>query len=348
MPPMRTALLGLLAAVTPLPAQDDPVRWHLVDTVIATVNDGAILWSELRTIAAGEQREAEKRAQRPLRPQERAELYQYWLDQLIDRHAMAQGAKTFGVVPPEAIERQFQEELRADEQEQEKNAGSFQAFSEALQLEGRTWQSYEREQRLTKMSALADYLTIEMRMQKQKNLFLTPRMLRETWDDPKVRSQFVHPASALVGLVTFRGANALADANAAAETWRQQELSPSVLAERFPGAIGVNSALEASTLVPALASFGLAGPQGAVSAPIEVTGGFQIGKVVRFQPAANAEFQDPEVQAQLRRICQRNVEAEFRQQALQRAMTRAEVWVTPAPLTHPIATRDRGRPSAAR
>lgn len=321
-------LLSVLAAMASMPAQADPPpappRPVLIDTVVATVNDSAIMWSALRTNTYGRLRALEARFGR-LRPEDIERVSREELEDLIDRHTMAQAAKTFGVFTPEQIETYFRRDLERDEQEQIRDFGSHQAWNQALQNTGRTWQTYVSEQRVDKLAKYAEEFSVDMRLQRQSNLFLTPRMLRETFE--RERSRFVHPAEALVALVVFQGTDAAAKAAAAAAEWRQSELTGAELAARHPGAVALPPAI-ASTLIPELAEWAIAGPQGNVSAPVERGGSVQVAKVVDYRPARNGRFEDLDVQDELRQMCYRGVVEEFRKQALERARQRTEVWRT--------------------
>lgn len=313
----------------PLAARRAPQapRPILVDTVVATVNDSAIMWSALNTNAYGRLRAAEARFGR-VRPEDIERIYREELDALIDRNTMAQAAKTFGVFTPEQVETFFRRDLEREEQEQIRDLGSHQAFSQALQNQGRTWQTYVSEQRVDKLASYAEQFAVDMRLQRQSNLFLTPRMLRETYE--RELGRFVRPPQALVSLVVFQGPDAATTAAAAAETWRREEIGSRQLAQRFPGATALDDAV-ATSLIADLSQWALAGPLHNVSAPIRRGDAVQLAKVAAYVPARNGRFEDLDVQEELRGICQRGVVDEFRKQALERASQRTEVWQAQSP-----------------
>lgn len=294
----------------------------LVDRVIATVNDSAILWSALQTNTYGRLRTLQAQFG-SLRPEDIERVNRQQLDQLIDRHTMAQAAKTFGIYTPEQVENILRRELERDEQQMIRDLGSQQAYTQALQNQGRTWQTFVSEQRVDKLAGFAEQFAVNMRLQQQENLYVTPRMLRETYQ--REQKYFVHDAEALVAMVVFRGADAMAHATAAAELWQQQEMTSGELASRFAEAGRIDDAL-ASSLVPELAQWALAGPLGNVSTPVERNGVVQLAKVVDYRPARNGRFEDPDVQNELRRICRNSVIGEFQKQALERARQRTEVY----------------------
>ncbi len=329
---MRLLTIPLLvsALCSPTTAQErpaggaDPRAGIRVDTVVATVNDDVIMLSELRTLFGVSARTIESKQQRRLTNEERAYLVQAELNKLIQDRTMAQAAKTLGLADPAMIESLFQDELRREAAEQVRNLGTEQKFSQELQRQGRTWQSFEREQRAEKMRDFAEELSIRARLQKQQNLFLTPRMMQELYH--REIDRFVRPAMAIVGAVVFRGDQAAEQAAAAIELWRKEDLTSRAVADRFPGALSLGEN-DASTLDPELelTRFALAGPQGNVSAPMTSPAGLQVAKVLRFEPAMNGRFEDPAVQVQLRRIGLDKVIGELRQQALERAAARTEV-----------------------
>ncbi|MBL9078535.1 MAG: peptidyl-prolyl cis-trans isomerase [Planctomycetes bacterium] len=299
-----------------------PIR---VDTVVATVNDSAILLSSLQTNAVGPLRTLEARFGR-VRPEDLRRVLDDELQKLIDRHTMAQAAKTFGTFTPEQVETLLKREFERDEQQQIRDFGSHQAWSQALQNQGRTWQTFVSEQRVDKLARYAEEFAVHMRLQRQSNLYLTPRMMRETYE--RENGRFVRPAEARVALVVFQGADAAANAAAAAESWRTQELTSRALAARFPGATAVDDA-NASAMVAAVSQWALSGPQGKVSDPIAAGSAWQVAKVLAYLPARNGRFEDPDVQEELRAICRKGVVEEFEKQALERARQRSEVWVAP-------------------
>lgn len=306
------------------PVGIDPRAGLRVDTVIATVNDTAVMLSELRTQAVSRVRTLETMQGRKLSSEDRARVLQSEFRALIRDRTMAHAAKTLGLADPAMLESLFQDELRREAADQVRNFGTEQRFSQELQRQGRTWQSFEREQRTTKMRQFAEDLAVWSRLQKQQNLFLTPRMMRELYQ--RELQRFVRPAQSLVGAVVFRGANAAEQAAEAAAAWRSAEIGSRELAERFPGCAALGE-LDPSTLkadLP-LAKFGIAGPEGAVSEPIPFQGGFQVAKIVRFRAARNGKFEDPEVQAELRNLGIEEVIAELRDQALRRAAARTEI-----------------------
>lgn len=306
------------------PVRDDPRAGLRVDTIIATVSDTAVLLSELRNQAVGKVRGLEERQGRPLTADERSQVLQNEFRILLRDRTMALAAKTLGLADPGMLEQAFQDELQREAKEQVRSLGTEQNFSRELQLQGRTWQSFTREQRQTKMRQFAEDLAVWSRIQKQQNLFVTPRMLRELYGREQAR--FVRPAAAIAAAVVFRGDQAAEHAAAAATTWREADVACGELAERFPGGASLGE-VDASTLIPdlPLAKFALAGPQGAVSEVIPFQNGMLVAKIMQFRSARNGTFEDPEVQTELRTLGMEQVIGELREQAMQRAAARTEV-----------------------
>ncbi|MCA8973603.1 MAG: peptidyl-prolyl cis-trans isomerase [Planctomycetes bacterium] len=328
----------LLASALPLlPAQVNPPTEKgrpgrvLVDTVVATVNDAAIMLSTINGQIKGLRRTEELRRGSGLRPSEIHLLLSRALDAEIARHSMAQSAKSFGVATPQQVEDLVADELKRDEESQVRDLGTWQKYSAELKRQGNTWQTYWREKRIDKLSDLAEEFAINMRMQKQHNLFLTPRMLRETYRTDKAR--FQNAGQADIAIVLFTGADAERQATTAAGIWAQQELTAAQLIAAVPGSTGkalptLAGITDASreALSDAIVDFALAGPQDRVSAPIPVAGGFQVAKILAYAPPRAGRFEDADVQHELRRICLRKVTAEFKRQANNRASDRTEVW----------------------
>jgi hypothetical protein len=327
--PVYRFLLIAVAALASMPAQADPPvpppKPILIDTVIATVNDSAIMLSALNTNRAGRLRAMMARYG-SLRQDDIERVTREELENLIDRHTMAQAAKTFGVFPPEQVESFLRRELERDERDLVRDFGSQQAYTRALEEQGRTWQTFVSEQRVDKLAGFAEQFSVDMRLQRQSNLFLTPRMLRETYE--REHGRFVRPAEAIVGMVVFQGPDAADKAAAAAELWRQEDLTSRELAARCPGAVPLDNAL-ASSLVDDLATWGLAGPLHRVSAPMPRGQAVQLAKIQQYFPARNGRFEDLDVQNELREMCRSGVIEEFKKQALERARQRTEVWRMP-------------------
>lgn len=319
---LASGSLARAQARTPEP----PTLGAPIDGVIATVNDSAILASTLRMIAVGKirSRMAEFGA---LSNGDREAIFRDVLEAEIDRHRMAQSAKSLGPMAPEQVEQIVQGELDRDRQAQVRDLGSVLGLSQELKRVGRTWPTLEREQRIDKQYEIAKDLAIGRRLARQTNLFLTPRMLRETYE--KNRDHFVRPGAAKVVQVRFAGASAKANADAGAELWRQEtQLDARQLAAKFPdaAAIGEVVATSLSTDLAAVTEFALAGPEGAVSAPQPLGGAFLVAKVTAHVPARNGTFEDAGVQQEVRELCYRQVIREFELQAMDRARERTEVW----------------------
>jgi hypothetical protein len=322
---MRTGLFLLLGCTAAAQGEAPPPARTLVDAVVATVNDSAIMWSTVQTAASGEI-SAETERLGPLPPARRDQIQRQHLEREIRRHRMAQAAKTFGPLSPEQVEQLLQEQFDRDRQEQMRDLGSLHEFSRQLQRTGRTWPTHMREQRIEKLFDFAEELSVGRRLQRQTNLFVTPRMMRETYS--RLLDWFVHDAEAKIVQVSFLGPDAARNAEAAAEVWRKEAIDARELAKRFPQALPIGVEVDVASLsaeFEALRRFALAGPLDAVSAPIPVGTAVNIAKITHFRAARNGRFQDPDVQAELREFCARRVVAEFREQAYARAEERTQV-----------------------
>ena len=326
------AAASLLSAQEPQPQK--PAAGHvLVDTVVATVNDASIMLSELRTRAVGKVNNAERQIGRRLTEAEIGVLFQDELKPLIDKHAMAQAAKTFGIATPEQVEQYFRDEMKLEEADQVRDLGTHQEFSRELQRQGLTWPTYYREQRVEKMYRLAIEFAVSMRMQKQSNLFLTPSMLRKTWREHV--GLFVHGAAANILVITFTGPDARGHAEQAAGLWEKANMTPAELLAAIPlckaNVIPFANLADQSreSHPPQLVDFALAGPEGRVSQPMALGDGIVVAKVIAHRPARNGKFEDAQVQGELRVFAENKVRAEFLGQALRRALDRTEYWVTP-------------------
>lgn len=298
--------------------------------VVATVNDSAILLSELRSVTNGTVRSLNAQG-RQLSPRDEQLLMMRELGKLIDKRRMALSIHSMGIYTPEQIDGYVKSVLEQERQEKQRDVGSMLALSQALKDDGQTWPTYEREQRLEKLHEFADDATVRRRLGSSNGtLFLTPRMLRETYEREK--NAFVHAPRWRAGVVEFDGPEAKDHAASAAAAWALQPLSPRELAANYPdghslGDVGDEGLAE--HLKP-VAEFAQKGPAGTVSPPIEIRGSFFVVKVLQYLPAENGRFEDPEVQARLRVVLQNRVRAEFEKQALDLAEDRTVVWKSTA------------------
>lgn len=324
----RNALL--LLACCALPAQERRAPVLLVDRVVATVNDAAILLSDVRRLAAGQISAAEARRGRPLTPTETEAIYREVLRPLIEKHALAQAAKNFDYVPPSQVEAIFKSEMDREANEQIRDLGTEQAFAAELANSGHTWQSYLRERRVDKMQDLAVQFAMAARFEQHHNLLVTPRMMKERL--AAERGRFEHGASAELALVTFSGPGAQQAATEAAALWRQEPLTAQQVAQRFAAAhavaqTGLWITDETKSRQRAdLVEFALRNPAGTVSPPLLLGADWRVLRVIDQRPARTADFADPEVQAVLRNLCMRMAIDDYKRQATHRAMNRTEYW----------------------
>ncbi len=330
--PLAALLTAPLAAQQPGPATPRP-ELTVVDQVIATVNDAAILDSTLRQASTGAINRREAELGRPLRDAEAAAERGMELQALIDRHCLAQAAKTLGIIPPARVEELFQEELKQAEREQVRSLGSVQKFSQELKESGKTWETFEREQRLQKMQELTEQIAIYGRLQNQRNLFITPQMMRDFYRDN--RDLFVYGERASVARVAFLvegDEQAVMDtARALAEAWRKQPATSAVIAKGFPGAraladeTGIHAG-STRTLRPYLVEFALQHPLDTVSEPIRDGSVVAVLRVIERRDARNGAFEDADVQAQIRQSLEQQVIKALRAKAIARSRLRTYIW----------------------
>ncbi|HLQ38467.1 MAG TPA: peptidylprolyl isomerase [Planctomycetota bacterium] len=325
-------------ATTTKPADPALVRPEQVtiDGVVATVGDAAILNSKVDGAAAGEVRSLEQRQGKPASREQMAFIRSGWLRRLIDTQEMAQGAKTLGILPPAQVEQAIRQRVEEVVTEQERTLGSLPRLSKELMQSHQTWESFERDVRLDESAKLAEQLAVLGRLQFQRNLFITPRMMRDYYR--KNRHLYVYgPQSRLAAVAFSPGSDAeavMVRAKAAAEQWRERELTAKELATMHKGIAPelreLNSVTEDSrkngSLQEFMIDFALQNPAGTVSEPIARESNLWVLKVIEHQDGRNGAFDDAEVQANLRVQLERLVEAFLRDQALRRARARTYVW----------------------
>lgn len=301
-----------------------------IDMVVATVNDSAILLSELRSVTLGTIRSL-RASGRIVSPSDESLLLLRELKGLIDKRRLALSIHSMGIYTPEQIDGYVKSVLEQERLEKQRDVGSMLGLSQALKDEGRTWPTYEREQRLEKLSEFAEDATVRRRLGSSNGtLFLTPRMLRETYEREK--AAFVHEPRWRVAMIEFTGPDAKDHAVGTAAAWPLQTIGARELAASIPGANSLREIGDEVVLADHLqpvAEFAKKGPAGAVSPPLELRGSWYVVRVVQYLPAENGRFEDPEVQARLRQVLQNRVRTEFEKQAIDRAEDRTVVWKSP-------------------
>ena len=118
------AALTLLAAAHGQATMPDPRKLVVIDRVVATVNDTVILSSDLNTLASSEIRVAETTKGSKLTDAERGFILNRNLQELINRAALSQAAKTLGVLPPDRVEDLLKGMMKEDEDQQIRDFGS--------------------------------------------------------------------------------------------------------------------------------------------------------------------------------------------------------------------------------
>lgn len=327
------AVPGLTAQAAPPPATNPDTtspnvaagpKRYFVDSIVASVNDSSILQSKLFQASLGPIAGAEAEGRR-LSLNDVRDLTVAELRRMVGSYQMAQSARSFGNFPPDQFNMILKGELERDKQDRVRDLGTEFAFSEELARTGQTWQTYEDDLRIEKLTMLAEQFAIYERLRKQSNLYLTPRMLRETYQE--FSSQFENPLSADVAQLVFTGPEAEKSALAATEHWRVHNWTASEVAAKYANAKPLFS-LPAASLESELKAFGLAGPTGRVSDLIrDPDGTIRIAKIIRHTPASGGRFEDPLVQEQVRLFAKKKLHFEFRNQALKRARDRTRVWV---------------------
>lgn len=305
------------------PGIELPKRLFL-DSVVASVNDSAILQSKLFQTSMGTIN-GEIASGRNLSFNDVRSITVRDLRALVSDFQMALSARSFGNFPPDRFEMILRGEIEREKQARVDDLGTSIAVSEELARQGQTWQTYSDGLKIEKLQMLAKEFAIHARLRKQSNLHLTPRMLRETFAEMK--GQLAKELAAMVAMVAFSGPEAAKNAAEAAKFWRTGDWDAGEVAERFPNAIKLLN-LPARTLPPELKAFGLAGPIGNVSEPIPAGGGLiRVAKIMQFTKAYTPSFEDPEVQAKVRETAAMKVFYEFRKHAHERARDRTEVWI---------------------
>jgi len=332
--PMRCLSILLCAAATAVAQTTpiDPKTLVPLDRVVATVNDAVILNSEVLTLTAGRVRTRQEELKRQLTLEEISRVFKAMLDSKIDQHALAQAAKTLGIIPPDRVESFLQEQLKDEERDQIRELGTYQKLSEERlrQSNGSSWQSIVRDQRVSKLAELTKVLTVTTRLQNQHNLLITPRGMRYFYR--RHVDQFVHGSRALLGVVAVIGPDAAATAAALVDAWRGHELAPDELVQRFANRGACNPEVlliddsSAKTRRPDEVAFARAGPAGTVSAPIERDGSYRVWKVLEYWATRNDPFDDADVQREIRDYMEREVVDQLMLQTIKRARERTQVW----------------------
>lgn len=341
-------LLALLPAQLAPPPQKPappPGEYVPIDRVESKVGDDAILMSRVRAMIAPDIRVKQQLKGGPLSASELNDYYQRGRGKLEDQYAMAQAAKTLGILPPDRIEALLQSRLDEAEAEEVRKFGTTARFAQALTRQNRTWESWRRDTRMQEELALTKELAVYGRLQNQANLFITPRMLRELYDYLKPHL-YVTRSSASIAVVRIDASADLQRAGevaaAASRLWRQENLDGRGLAEkvqqqerdahRDPAIIsfartveGIEAGAEQPIPQP-LVDFALQHQLGEVSEPIQVGPNLWLAKVIDRVEGRNSGFDDPGVQAELRQKLEGHLFDHLIQVAVERARERTYIW----------------------
>src|SRR5262249_16805778 len=225
--------------------------------------------------------------------------------QLIAGGGRAGAPSPLGIAPPQRIDEIVQEMMREDERQQQRDFGSLMRWSEAWAQQNLTYDTYEREERTAKMVELTKQMAIGGRLQNQLDLFITPRMMRDTW---RPNPANLASPQAIVGVVGFGGRDdkTRALAEEAARVWRAEPLTASELAARFRDraatsqmTVVVSSSNRPRGLQKELIDFGLAGPPGHVCEPVPAESPFQVWKGNDYAGRQRKAFDQPETQVRV-------------------------------------------------
>jgi hypothetical protein len=245
---------------------------------------------------------------------------------------MAQAAKTLGILPPARVEELVQERLREATREKVRQLGSELRFSQELREQGGSWQTFVRDERLQIMSQLTEQIAVYGRLQNQKNLFITPRMMRDFYQQN--RQRYVHGPRALVSWVGFliegNREEMLAKAHAAAEEWGKEAITSLELSKRHPGArpqldVTMGDEPAQHSMQPFVREFGLSNPAGKVGV-IPQENAVWVLRVQDVREASNGAFEDAWVQADIRRELELDVMLDLRRDAVKRSRERTFIW----------------------
>src|SRR5690606_4137100 len=102
------------------------------------------------------------------------------LRSLASDYQMAQAARSFSNFPAERFDAMLKSYLDHDQAQRVRELGTDIKYSEELARTGETWQTARDALRIEKLTQIAKSFAIWDRLNKQSNLYLTPRMLRET------------------------------------------------------------------------------------------------------------------------------------------------------------------------
>ena len=163
----------------------------------------------------------------------------------------------------------------------------------------------------------------------QRGLFITPKMMRQYL----ARNQkAIADQRAIVAIVGFSGPSAKEAAEEAAAAWRNEPLSPAELAKRFDarGAVDLGVLMvnqdSRKDRPKDFVDFALAGPVNQVQV-VDKSGSQQVWKITDFAGGKQQSFDDPAVQADIRRNLERQVVQFLTNDTIRRARERTEPWM---------------------
>jgi hypothetical protein len=280
-------------------ARQEPTTRKLLDGVVGVIGDRVILSSAIeREVEAGA-------AGRELAPDERKRAEEDVLRAIAREEIWVQIGKVIGRDDPQMFEGQIRALLAEYKQEQVERYGSFTRMSEELEALGLTWQTLEDEQRNRILGDTARQSALGQRFRDGVQLLVTPsEMLRFYEDNP---DEFAARLVADLAWISFPKSepDAAEQAAKAAAAWKDASEGDRDIAARFGGiamrpALGVRP-VEDDPRAPFLKDFAREGAEGEVLGPLDRGSSLFVVRVLRKIDQPALQFEDPGVQAAIRR-----------------------------------------------
>lgn len=330
-PRPRRALCGLLTCAAlsacfaaPLLGQEETGKRRKYDEVVRIIGDRVILRSTLDAEMAAQGADS-------LEPDKRRMLEREILKGIQREQIWIEHGKSAGEQSPREferlVERQVDDLLRRDI----RSSGSRHRFNEEMLLSGDSYSELRRSHRDRVLETLARQRALTA-LYLTQGLVVTPREMKAYYDANYDR--FHQDPSADIAWVSFPIGGDVeasrAKALEAAAAWRAEDMSSTDLAERFGGIdLGIKANIrqdESDRSIDMLKEFAASGAVGDVSEPTRTGSFFAVLRVESKREAVSLEFENAQVQAEIRERIARERQFASRNEVLMRRSVNIYMW----------------------
>ncbi len=297
----------LLASFATGQTDPQPEKGHQVlDEVVVTMGDKAILWSTLNE-AYTARLTGLMAGGKTFNTNERVDLWREVLKSFIGEAVRSQAVKTVGKFTPDQVEEIVNREMETWQERRIQEQGSLNKFRESLKKLGESEFTLRARARNEVYQQIARY-EMEANLRDRRALMVTPAEMRKLYLKKLPEMQI--SASARLGMMSLKiqdpsqADEVLAKANKIIQAWGKESISSKQMAQRY-GALAqqdrhIQDSGNKTSTAPWILDFVKGAKAGQVSQPIQRPTSIWILKLLEREGAQKYSFNDPKVQESLR------------------------------------------------